>query len=153
MRAVHVDSTKATVRVQGGATLGDLDRETHAFGLAIPAGIVPNTGIAGLALGGGVGWLIRKYGMSIDNLLSCQVVTSEGKVLEASADENEDLLGSSWRRRELRSGDVFRIPRAPGAHCPGRPPVLRKYYIRPLSAHSSAARLVRSVDPAGAEAY
>ena len=92
MRAVHVDSTKATVRVQGGATLGDLDRETHAFGLAVPAGIVPNTGIAGLTLGGGVGWLIRKYGMSIDNLLSCQVVTAEGTVLDASAHQNEDLF-------------------------------------------------------------
>ena len=61
-----------TVRVQGGATLGDLDRETHLFGLAVPCGIVPKTGIAGLTLGGGVGWLLRKYGMSIDNLVSCQ---------------------------------------------------------------------------------
>jgi FAD/FMN-containing dehydrogenase len=92
MRSVHVDSAKRTVRVQGGATLGDLDRETHPFGLAVPCGIVPKTGIGGLTLGGGVGWLIRKYGMSIDNVLSCQVVTANAKVLTASASENEDLF-------------------------------------------------------------
>ena len=69
MRSVHVDAVNQTVRVQGGATLGDVDRETHVFGLAVPCGIVPKTGIAGLTLGGGVGWLLRKYGMSIDNLL------------------------------------------------------------------------------------
>src|SRR6478672_6540444 len=92
MRAVHVDSANQTVRVQGGATLGDLDRETHVFGLAVPCGIVPKTGIAGLTLGGGVGWLLRKHGMSIDNLLSCQTVIADGRVLGASADENEDLF-------------------------------------------------------------
>ena len=92
MRAVHVDSANQTVRVQGGATLGDLDRETHVFGLAVPCGIVPKTGIAGLTLGGGVGWLLRKHGMSIDNLLSCQTVIADGRVLTASAVENEDLF-------------------------------------------------------------
>src|ERR1051326_1915649 len=92
MRSVHVDSATSTVRVQGGATLGDLDRETHVFGLAVPCGIVPKTGIAGLTLGGGVGWLLRKYGMSIDNLLSCQIVTADARVLTASAAENEDLF-------------------------------------------------------------
>jgi hypothetical protein len=92
MRSVHVDPAKRTVRIQGGATLGDLDRETHVFGLAVPSGIVAKTGIGGLTLGGGVGWLLRKYGMSIDNLLSCQVVTADGKVLTASASENDDLF-------------------------------------------------------------
>jgi len=92
MRAVHVDAATRRVRVQGGGTLGDLDRETHVFGLAVPCGIVSKTGIAGRTLGGGVGWLIRKYGMSIDNLLSAQVVTAEGKVLTASGTENEDLF-------------------------------------------------------------
>jgi FAD/FMN-containing dehydrogenase len=91
-RSVHVDPGKRRVRVQGGATLGDLDRETHPFGLAVPTGIVPKTGIGGLTLGGGVGWLLRKYGMSIDNLLSCQIVTAGGKVLTANANENEDLF-------------------------------------------------------------
>ena len=92
MRSVYVDPANRTVRVQGGATLGDLDRETHVFGLAVPCGIVPKTGIAGLTLGGGVGWLLRKYGMSIDNLLSCQLVTADGRVLTANASENEDLF-------------------------------------------------------------
>jgi len=92
MRSVHVNAANRTVRVQGGATLEDLDRETHAFGLAVPSGVVSKTGIAGLTLGGGVGWLIRRYGMSIDNLLSCQVVTADGKILEASSSENDDLF-------------------------------------------------------------
>jgi len=92
MRAVSVDPAVRTVRVQGGARLGDLDRETHAFGLAVPSGVVPKTGMAGLTLGGGVGWLIRKYGMSIDNLLSCEVVTADGRITTASASENPDLF-------------------------------------------------------------
>jgi len=92
MKSVFVDPATRIVRVQGGATLGDIDRETHVFGLAIPCGIVPKTGIGGLTLGGGVGWLIRKYGMTVDNLLSAQVVTADGKVLTASASENEDLF-------------------------------------------------------------
>ena len=92
MNSVFVDDAKRTVRVQGGATLGDMDRETHAFGLAVPCGIVSKTGIGGLTLGGGVGWLIRKFGMTIDNLLSAQVVTADCKVLTASATENDDLF-------------------------------------------------------------
>ena len=122
MRSVHVDAANRTVRVQGGATLGDLDRETHVFGLAVPCGIVSKTGIGGLTLGGGVGWLLRKYGMSIDNLLSCQVVTAAGAVLTASASENEDLF---WA---LRGGGgnfgvvtSFEFQRPPGAHGLGRP--------------------------------
>jgi FAD/FMN-containing dehydrogenase len=92
MKSVFVDAATRRVRVQGGATLGDIDRETHVFGLAVPCGIVPKTGIGGLTLGGGVGWLIRKHGMTIDNLLSAQVVTADGKVLTASASENDDLF-------------------------------------------------------------
>src|SRR5271154_3291363 len=92
MRSVYVDSMKRTVRVQGGATLGDIDRETHVFGLAVPCGIVSKTGIGGLTPGGGVGWLIRKFGMTIDNLLSAQVVTADCKLLTASATENDDLF-------------------------------------------------------------
>jgi len=92
MRSVFVNGATRRVRVQGGATLGDIDRETHIFGLAIPCGIVSRTGIGGLTLGGGVGWLVRKYGMTIDNLLSAQIVTANGKVLTASSSENDDLF-------------------------------------------------------------
>ena len=92
MRSVHVNPANAAVRVQGGATLGDLDRETHLSGLAVPCGIVPKTGIGGLTLGGGVGWLVRKYGMSIDNLLSAEVVTADGRAVTASPSEHDDLF-------------------------------------------------------------
>ncbi len=92
MRGVIVDPAARTVRVQGGATLGDMDRETHAYGLAVPAGIVSKTGIAGLTLGGGVGWLVRRYGLSCDNVASMQVVGADGDLLTASAEENPDLF-------------------------------------------------------------
>ncbi len=92
MRGVFVDPGRRTARVQGGATLGDVDRETHLYGLAVPAGVVSRTGIAGLTLGGGVGWLVRKYGLTCDNVLAFEVVTAEGKLLTASAEENRDLF-------------------------------------------------------------
>ncbi len=92
MRGVVVDPQSRTVRVQGGATLADVDRETHAYGLAVPTGTVSRTGIAGLTLGGGVGWLVRKYGLTCDNLLSCEVVTAEGKLVTASETTNPDLF-------------------------------------------------------------
>jgi FAD/FMN-containing dehydrogenase len=92
MKSVHVDPARRTVRVQGGATLGDVDRETHVFGLAVPAGVVSKTGIAGLTLGGGVGWLVRKHGLTCDNVLSFEVVTAEGKVITASSAEHPDLF-------------------------------------------------------------
>ncbi|MDR6292195.1 hypothetical protein E9232_004733 [Inquilinus ginsengisoli] len=92
MKAVFVDPQQRTVRVQGGATLGDLDRETHLHGLAVPTGVVSRTGIGGLALGGGVGWLVRKHGLTCDNILSCEVVTAAGEIVTASADSNPDLF-------------------------------------------------------------
>ena len=92
MKGIHVDAKNHTVRVQGGATLGDVDRETHLYGLAVPAGVVSATGIAGLTLGGGVGWLVRKYGLTCDNVLSFDIVTADGKPRVASANENEDLF-------------------------------------------------------------
>jgi FAD/FMN-containing dehydrogenase len=92
MRGVHVDPESRTVRVQGGATWGDCDRETQLFGLAVPAGVVSTTGVAGLTLHGGLGHLRRKYGLTIDNLLSVDIVTADGQFRKASATENEDLF-------------------------------------------------------------
>jgi len=92
MKAVHVDAARRSVRVQGGATLGDLDRETHLYGLAVPAGVVSQTGIAGLALGGGVGWLVRKHGLTCDNVLAFEVVTADGRARTASARQHPDLF-------------------------------------------------------------
>jgi hypothetical protein len=92
MQGVRVDLASRTVRAQAGVRLGELDRETQAFGLAVPAGIVTHTGLAGLTLGGGIGWLMRKYGLTIDQLLSVDLVTADGELVKASATENSDLF-------------------------------------------------------------
>ncbi len=92
MDGVRVDPQSRTVRAEGGATWGGFDHETQAFGLATTGGIVPSTGVAGLTLGGGIGYLNRKYGLACDNLLSADVVTADGRFLQASADNNDDLF-------------------------------------------------------------
>ena len=92
MKGVHVDPVGRTARVQPGATLGDVDHETQAFGLAVPAGIVTTTGVAGLTLGGGFGWLSPKLGLTCDNLISVDVVTADGELVTASEKENADLF-------------------------------------------------------------
>ena len=92
LKGVRVDPTRRTARVQAGVLLGELDRETQAFGLAVPSGIVTHTGVAGLTLGGGIGWIMRKHGLSIDQLVSVDLVTAEGEFVRASADENADLF-------------------------------------------------------------
>lgn len=92
MRGIHVDPKRETARVQGGATWGDVDRETQVFGLATAGGVVSTTGVAGLTLGGGLGHLRRKYGLTIDNLLSVDLVTADGRVLRASETENSELF-------------------------------------------------------------
>ncbi len=92
MKGVLVDSRKRTVRAQGGVTWAELNRETQLYGLAVTGGVVSTTGIAGLTLGGGLGWLMGKYGLALDNLLSVELVTADGKVLRASKDEEPDLF-------------------------------------------------------------
>ena len=92
MRAVRVDPAGRSAWVQGGALWGDVDHETQPHGLATTGGIVSHTGVAGLTLGGGVGWLMRKHGLTIDNLLAADVVTADGEQLRASEDEHPDLF-------------------------------------------------------------
>ena len=92
MRHVHIDPQARTARAGGGATWGDFNYATHAFGLATTGGIISTTGVAGLTLGGGIGYLTRGYGLSVDNLLSVDVVTADGRYLRASQDENADLF-------------------------------------------------------------
>jgi FAD/FMN-containing dehydrogenase len=92
MRGVFVDPTERLVRAQGGATLGDVDRETHLHGLAVPLGVVSKTGIAGLTLGGGVGWLVRRYGPTCDNVVAFEVVSASGELMTVSANQNPDLF-------------------------------------------------------------
>ncbi len=92
MRGVWVNPAERTVRVQGGATWADVDREAQTFGLAVPGGIVSTTGVAGLTLGGGLGWLHRKYGLTCDNLIAAEVVTADGRLVRASESESEELF-------------------------------------------------------------
>lgn len=92
MKGIYVDPRARTVRAQGGVTWAELNRETQLHELAVTGGVVSTTGIAGLTLGGGLGWLMGKYGLALDNLRSVEVVTAEGKVLLASKEENSDLF-------------------------------------------------------------
>jgi FAD/FMN-containing dehydrogenase len=92
MKSVRVDRAAQRAWVEPGATLADLDKETQAFGLVVPTGINSTTGVAGLTLGGGFGWITRKFGLTIDNLLSADVVTADGDLVHATAKENSDLF-------------------------------------------------------------
>lgn len=91
MKGVRVDPSNSTVRVEAGCTSGDVDHATHVYGLAVPFGIVSSTGVAGLTLGGGIGYLSRRYGLTIDNLLETDVVLADGSIVTASPSQNADL--------------------------------------------------------------
>src|SRR5215208_2033016 len=92
MKGIHVDGRARTVRAQGGVLWRELNRETQLHGLATTGGVVGSTGIAGLTLGGGVGWLMPKYGLALDNLRAAEIVLADGRVVRASAEENGDLF-------------------------------------------------------------
>ena len=92
MKGIRVDPANKIVRVEGGCVWGDVDHATHAFGMATPCGFISTTGVAGLTLGGGIGYLTRQYGLTIDNLLSVDMVLADGSFVTASASENPDLF-------------------------------------------------------------
>jgi len=130
MRDVEVRPQERTVRVGGGATWGEVDRATGAHGLATPSGIISTTGVGGLTLGGGLGHLTRKFGLSIDNLLSADVVLANGVSVRASADENPDLFwalraaaGTSASSPRSSSACMRSAPSWPARRCgPSRTP-------------------------------
>jgi hypothetical protein len=139
MTAVQVDAAKRTARVGPGATLGDVDRATQVHALATPTGINSTTGIAGLTLGGGFGWLSRSLGLTIDNLMSADVVTAEGALVRASAAENPDLFwgirGGGGNFGVVTSFE-FRL------HAVG-PGVLSGLIVHPLDAAGGVLRFYR----------
>ena len=163
MKGVRVDAESRTVRAQGGVTLGDLDRETQAFGLAVPLGVVSKTGIAGLTLSGGMGWLRRKHGLAADNLVSVDVVTADGRFVTASESEQRELFwairgggGSfgvvtSFEYRATSGGarGVRRVRALPRRAGSGGPALLRRVHER-RSGRARAARLRGSCAACGA---
>ena len=92
LKKVTVDANNKSVKVQGGCLWGEVDRATQLFGLAVPSGIISHTGVGGLTLGGGFGWISRKYGLTIDNLISAEIVTADGRIVKASGSENSELF-------------------------------------------------------------
>ena len=139
MKGVRVDPEMRTARVQAGVLLGELDRETQAFGLAVPSGIVTHTGVAGLTLGGGIGWIMRKHGLSVDQLVSVDLVTADGEFVKASADENPDLF---WGLRG--GGGNFGIVTEFEFRCvPLGPQVLAGPIIWPMTQSAEVLRFYR----------
>ncbi len=125
LKGIRVDANASTVRVEGGCTWAEVDHATHAFGLAVPCGIISSTGVGGLTLGGGLGHLTRKCGLTVDNLLEADVVLADGTMVTANAEQHPDLY---WA---LRGGGgnfgvvtSFLFPRAPGEDGDGRADLL-----------------------------
>ena len=139
MRSVQVDPEARRVRVEGGATWADVDRATQAFGLATPGGLISETGVAGLTLAGGIGWLRSRYGLCIDNLLSADVVTADGRLLKASAQDNPDLF---WALRG-GGGNFGVVTSFEFALHPVGPTVMFAAPIYPLSAGPGPIRFWR----------
>ncbi len=117
MNRIDVDAERRTARVQGGATWAQVDGATHAHGLAAPSGIISSTGVGGLTLGGGHGYLSRKYGLTIDNLMEAELVLADGRVVRAiRIRASRPVLGAARRRRKLRRRHVLHVPAASRAH-------------------------------------
>jgi len=143
MRGVRVDAARETVRAEGGVIWGDFDHETQAFGLATTGGVARPTGIAGLTLGGGHGFLMRKHGLACDNLLSVDLVTAEGHLLTASADEHADLF---WGLRG--GGGNFGIATSFEYRLHHLGPILGGMLIYPLARAKEIFRIYRDVTSA-----
>ncbi len=141
MRGVRVDPERRIARANGGALLTELDREAQAFGLACPVGVVAHTGIAGLTLGGGMGRLQRRYGLTIDNLLSVDLVTADGRLVHASEDENPDLfwgLRGAGANFGIATSFEFRLH-------PVGPMLMRGAVIHPIDRARDVAALFREL--------
>ena len=139
MKAVKVDAAKRRAIVEGGATLADLDAATQAHGLATPLGINSTTGVAGLTVGGGFGWLSRKFGMTVDNLESAEVVTATGEVVQASATEHPDLF---WALRG-GGGNFGVVTRFEFRLHPVGPELLTGLIVFPIASAKSVLRQYR----------
>ena len=131
MKGIHVDPKNRTVRAQAGLTWAELNRETQLHGLAVTGGVVSSTGIAGLTLGGGLGWLMGKYGLALDNLKAVELVTAGGKILRASQDEEPDLF---WAVRG--GGGNFGVVTS------------FEYQLHPLGPTVTAGPIVHAIDRA-----
>jgi len=140
MKAARVEPAGPRVTIEGGATLADLDAATQAHGLATPVGINSTTGIAGLTLGGGFGWLSRKYGMTVDNLEAAEVVTAAGTVVQASATEHPDLF---WALRG-GGGNFGVVTRFTFRLHPVGPNLLSGLIVYPLAAAKSVLQQYRA---------
>ena len=149
MKSVAVDSVARTARVGGGATLADFDREAQAFGLATPLGINSTTGVAGLTLGGGFGWLSRRFGLTIDNLISAEVVLANGDVVQTSATESPDLF---WAIRG-GGGNFGVVTSFEFQLHPVGPEVLAGMVIHPLDAARDVLRFYRDFLPTTPEEF
>jgi FAD/FMN-containing dehydrogenase len=143
MKSVEVNPSARTVRVGGGATLAELDREAQRFGLATPLGVNSTTGVAGLTLGGGFGWLSRRFGLTIDNLLSAEVVLANGEVVRASATESPDLF---WALRG-GGGNFGVVTSFEFRLHPVGPEVLAGLIVHPLDAARDVLRFYRDFLP------
>src|SRR5919106_2200632 len=143
MKSVHVVPHDRTARAEAGVTWREFDHETQAFGLATTGGVVGSTGIAGLTLGGGHGFLMRRYGLACDNLLSVDLVTAEGRVLTASADENADLF---WGLRG--GGGNFGVATSFEYRLHQVGPVLGGVLIYPLARAKEIFRIYRDITSA-----
>jgi len=143
MTSVTVDAERRRARVAGGARWRDVDAAAQAFGLATPGGVVSDTGVAGLTLGGGLGWLRRTYGLSCDALVSAEVVTADGRVVRASADEHPDLF---WALRG-GGGNFGVVTEFEFALFPVGPEVATILAVYPMTGAAAALRSLRSIAP------